>query len=84
MIALEDGGGIVLLDWDGQPTAFCNLLRVDAAGRIIWTATPTHPLEGVWVDARLQDGRLHANHWNGFADVIDLDTGRIVARTSTK
>jgi hypothetical protein len=83
-IALEDGGAIVILDWGSQPATFCNLLRVAATGRIGWTATPKHPLEGVWVDAHLQDGRLNANNWNGFVDIIDLETECIVSRSFAK
>jgi hypothetical protein len=83
-IAADDGNRVVLLDWNGQSQKFCNLQRVSANGAVLWTATPAHPLEGVWTDARFNDGHLEAYNYAGFLDVIDYNTGHILHRTFVK
>jgi len=81
VISLEGGDTIVIRDWAGQSQTFCNLQRLDASGAEVWTAIPRHPLQGVWTDVSIKDGRLNAYNWSGFEDVIDPDSGRIVSST---
>jgi len=83
-IALEGGDEIVLLDWTDQDQKFVNLKRISPDGSTVWTASPFHPLEGVWTYAELQEGRLRAYNYAGFSDVIDCDTGRIIQGTFVK
>jgi hypothetical protein len=84
-IALPGGDSIVLLKWDGQAATFCNMQRRSAGGKVIWTATPPHPLEGVWTGGlRLEGGRLIAYNFAGYSDEIDYDTGRVLKRTLVK
>jgi hypothetical protein len=79
-----NGERIVVLDWEERPPKFCNLIKVARDGTVLWTATPYHPLEGVWSHVSFKDGRLVAYNYSGFEDLIDYDTGRILHRTFAK
>ncbi|MCC8429477.1 hypothetical protein [Reyranella aquatilis] len=75
----------MILDWADQTSAFCNLHRVNAEGKILWKATPKHALEAVWTNLCVDDhGRLHAYNFAGYDDVIDWASGQIIERTFTK
>ena len=80
---LEDDR-IVILGWERQSQKFCNLLRVDLNGQIIWTVQPPHPLEGVYVDAEIKNGKLVANNFVGFIDAVDYETGKAAHTAFTK
>jgi hypothetical protein len=73
-----NGEKIVLLDWSGQPPKFINMQKIDSSGAILWTATPRHPLEGVWTGATLENGVLTAYNWAAYSDTIDYESGRII------
>jgi hypothetical protein len=83
-LPLTDGCRIILLDWQNQAPTFCNLQKLDASGCVIWEAVPQHVLEGVWTEARLENGRLLAYNYAGYQDIIDCETGRIIERTFVK
>ena len=78
------GERITLLDWSGQPPQFCNLLKIDADGNVIWRAKPHHPLEGVWTEVRMEGQNLRAYNWSGYSNLIDYETGRILHSTFVK
>ena len=79
-----EGDKIVLLAYEGQPNKFCNLLRVDSQGRVIWRVKPPHPLEGVYGWAEIKDGKLEAYNTRGFIDAIDYETGKATQILFTK
>jgi hypothetical protein len=83
-ITIDGNDKIVIYDWSGRSPTFCNMQRIASDGSIIWTATPKHPLEGVWTGIRIENGQLLAYNYAGFLDTIDLDTGLTVHRTFTK
>lgn len=78
------GETIVLLNWDGQAPKFCNFQKQASDGTVIWTASPHHPLEGIWTEVTFQNGQLEAFNMAGFLDLIDYETGRILSRKFTK
>ena len=83
-ISLNDGDRVVLLDWEGQPQTFCNLLKLNSTGEVVWTATPNHPLDGIWTDIQYACGHLTAHNFRGCIDTIDNETGKILDSMFTK
>ena len=83
-IAGLKGDSIVILGWEGQSQKFCNLLRVDQNGQIIWTVQPQHPLEGLYSDAFFNKGSLVGRNMCGFLDTIDYETGKAIHALFTK
>jgi hypothetical protein len=51
---------------------------------VLWTATPYRLGGGTWTEISFVHGRLEAYNWDGFRDVIDYDTGRILDRKFVK
>jgi hypothetical protein len=78
------GEKIVLLDWGGQSPKFINMQKIDSEGNVLWTATPYHPLEGVWTGVHFGGGTLTAYNYAGYSDTIDYQTGRILSREFVK
>jgi hypothetical protein len=74
----KNGEKIVLLDWGGQSPKFINMQKLDSKGNVVWTATPHHPLEGVWTGVQFEGGALKAYNFAGFIHTIDYETGRIL------
>ena len=52
--------------------------KIDSDGNVLWIATPSHPLEGVWTGVTFESGTLLAHNYNGYSDTIDYQTGRIL------
>jgi hypothetical protein len=79
---------ITLLRYWNDPRSFRNLVRVHGEGQIVWAAElpeeedPEDP--DAYVSAELFEGELTANSWSAYQVKLDLDTGRILARTFTK
>jgi hypothetical protein len=78
------GEKIVLLDWGEQSPKFVNMQKIDSEGTVLWTATPDHPLEGVWTDVKFEGSILTAYNAAGYSDTIDYRTGRILRRVFVK
>jgi hypothetical protein len=80
----RDGDRIVLFSWDRQPPKLCNVVRIAADGRTIWTVDPPHPLEGVYSHVEFKNGTIEAHNMAGYIDTIDYETGKATHKTFVK
>jgi hypothetical protein len=82
----ETADAVVLLEPDsaprnayGQRTGYPNLVRVTAAGRVVWRAAAVEDKDA-WVAVAWRDGGLYGNTWSGYIIELDPHTGRELSR----
>jgi outer membrane protein assembly factor BamB len=86
-ISLPDGSGrLILLDWSASTTdRYCNLLCVNEAGDVIWTAQlPGNYSPDCFVHVHLEGTTIRANTWSCFLVTLDSHTGQLVSAEFTK
>lgn len=69
---------IVLVDYDGGPRRFKNLLRINPRGEPVWIADLPVPSEtDAYVQVQWDELGLTANSWSGYWVVLDPGSGKI-------
>ena len=82
-IDLPDGSGrLIVFDWS-VPAArprYHNLIRLNAAGAVVWTAElPSNTTPDCVVSVRMDGCVIRANTWSGWLVTLDGQTGKIFA-----
>jgi hypothetical protein len=81
---LDDQGQIILLNWEGRPSNYHNLVRVSKEGMVLWVAGAESALDGVFTSIDLDNDVIKAYNYNGYLYHIDLETGKIISRSFVK
>ena len=86
----ETDDAIVLLDWElgprnayGHVSGSPNLIRVTAAGEVVWRAVAVEDKD-VWVAVEWRDGGLVGNTRSCYRIELDPNTGHELSRVFTK
>jgi outer membrane protein assembly factor BamB len=84
-IELADGGRLVLCDWATRPGYDHNLVRIDAAGTVVWEAElPMYTSPNCFVGLRADESTIKASTWSGHLVTLDEQTGKILHIKFTK
>jgi hypothetical protein len=70
---------------DGLGYAVSLIRSRGSDGATVWTAIPPRgEPQDAWTSFRIEGQHVVANSWSGYAVVLDLESGRELARTFTK
>src|SRR5438552_8610468 len=84
-LPIEQGEKCILLldEADYSKNLIYNLLCIDRAGSVIWTA-PLPSCPDSFVQIKLGGDSLHAQSWSGYRLVLDLQSGKVLSEVFIK